>query len=111
MRKFSIYLLLIILSSVAVSSQNKESQISESLKAFEKLVNRPIEEEQLSAFVETYINPADEKKERWINYMRNTLKELNGADLGKPEAPGEFVRVYRQVGAAVGKMVITILFN
>ena len=44
MRKFSIYLLLIILSSVAVSSQNKESQISESLKAFEKLVNQPIEE-------------------------------------------------------------------
>ncbi len=111
MRKFSIYLLLIILSSVAVSSQNKESQISESLKAFEKLVNRPIEEEQLSAFVETYINPADEKKERWINYMINTLKELDGADLGKPDAPGEFVRVYRPVGAAVGKMVITILFD
>ncbi len=111
MRKFLILLLLIILSSISTSSQDKESQIPKSLQAFEELVNRPVEDEKLSAFIETYINPADEKKERWINYMRNTLKELDGADLGEPEAPGEFVRVYRPVGAAAGKMVITILFD
>ena len=39
--------------------------------------------------------------------MENTLNELKGAGVGKPEAPSESVRVYRPLGTAVGKMVST----